>query len=448
MSDGESFLNMGLDVGLDVGLDMGLDVGLDAGLDVGLDMSMAQKWLSIVGIGEDGLPGLSPIARSLVHGAEVVAGGDRHLAMLPPDDRPRLIWTSPISASIEEILRRRGQSVCVLASGDPMCYGIGMTLTRRVPIAEITIIPAPSAFSLACARLGWSLTEVETLSLCGRSPNLLHPYLYSQAKLLILSEGKHTPAIVAKLLTQRGFGDSRITVLERLGGVHERQLTGTAATWAATWSVTWSEDNLADLNTIAVECASNIPSHLSLPRLPGLPDAAYHHDGQLTKREVRAVTLSALAPLPGELLWDVGAGCGSIAIEWMRSHPRCRAIAIEKSRTQYIADNAAALGTPNLQIVEGMAPIALQNLPAPDTIFIGGGVTNLGLLEACWNALRSGGKLVANVVTLEGERILFEWHEKLGGEFIRIGIQRAEPVGKFLGWRSLATVTQWTVMKP
>ena len=431
MSDGEFFLNMGLSMGLDVGLEMG----------------MAQKWLSIVGIGEDGLPGLSPIARSLIRDAEVVVGGDRHLAMLLPDDRPRLLWTSPLGTSIEEILRRRGQSVCVLASGDPMCYGIGVTLTRRVLIAEITIIPAPSAFSLACARLGWSLAEVETLSLCGRSPDLLHPYLYSQAKLLILSEGKHTPAIVTKLLTQRGFGDSRITVLERLGGVHERQLTGTAATWAATWAA-GTEANLADLNTIAVECVSNIPSHLSLSRLPGLPDAAYHHDGQLTKREVRAVTLAALAPLPGELLWDVGAGCGSIAIEWMRSHPRCRAIAIEKSRTQYIADNAAALGTPNLQIVGGTAPIALQNLPTPDTIFIGGGVTHLGLLEACWNALRSGGKLVANVVTLEGERVLFEWHEKLGGEFIRIGIQRAEPVGKFLGWRSLATVTQWRVMKP
>ncbi|MBW4659231.1 MAG: precorrin-6y C5,15-methyltransferase (decarboxylating) subunit CbiE [Drouetiella hepatica Uher 2000/2452] len=397
---------------------------------------MAQKWLSIVGIGEDGLPGLSPIARSLVDGAEILVGGDRHLAMLPDDDRHRLIWAVPISRSVDEIVRQRGQPVCVLASGDPMCYGIGVTLTRQVPIAEITIIPAPSAFSLACARLGWSRSEIETLSLCSRPLALLSTYLYPQAKLLILSEGKHTPAIVAEFLTQRGFGDSRTTVLERLGGAHERQITGIAATW--------TESNLADLNTIAVECISDS----ALSRLPGLPDAAYHHDGQITKREVRAVTLSALAPLPGELMWDVGAGCGSIAIEWMRSHPRCRAIAIEKSRTQYIADNAAALGTPNLQIVEGTAPNALQNLPIPDAIFIGGGITHPGLLETCWNALKPGGRLVANVVTLEGERTLFEWHEKQGGEFIRIGIQRAEPVGKFLGWRSLATVTQWTVMKP
>ncbi|HEY9629749.1 MAG TPA: precorrin-6y C5,15-methyltransferase (decarboxylating) subunit CbiE [Coleofasciculaceae cyanobacterium] len=405
---------------------------------------MTQKWLSIVGIGEDGLPGLSPIARSLVDGAEMLVGGDRHLAMLPPDDRPRLSWASPISSSVDEILRRRGQRICVLASGDPMCYGIGALLTRRVAIAEITIIPSVSAFSLACARLGWSLPEVETLSLCSRPPDLLRASLYASAKLLVLSEGRQTPAIVAEILTQQGLGDSRITVLERMGGVHERQITGIAATWVT------SDQDIADLNTLAIECvpSSTIPRTLLLARSPGLPDAAYHHDGQLTKREVRAVTLSALAPLPGELLWDVGAGCGSIGIEWMRSHPRCRAIAIEKSRTQYIADNAAALGTPTLQIIQGTAPIALQNLPAPDAIFIGGGITSEGLLEICWSALKPGGRLVANVVTLEGEQKLFAAHEKVGGNFIRIGIQRAEPVGKFLGWRSLAPVTQWTATKP
>jgi precorrin-6Y C5,15-methyltransferase (decarboxylating) len=181
--------------------------------------------------------------------------------------------------------------------------------------------------------------------------------------------------------------------------------------------------------------------------MPGLPDDAYHHDGQLTKREVRAVTLSTLAPLPGELLWDVGAGCGSISIEWMRSHPRCRAIAIEKSRTAWIADNAAALGVPNLQIIEGIAPASLKDLPQPDAIFIGGGATAEGLFELCWSKLKPGGRLVANVVTLEGEQRIFEWYQQVGGSFTRIGIQRAEPVGKFLGWRSLATVTQWSVIK-
>jgi precorrin-6B C5,15-methyltransferase / cobalt-precorrin-6B C5,C15-methyltransferase len=399
---------------------------------------MTQQWLSVVGIGEDGLSGLSPVARSLIDAADVLVGGERHLAMLPPDPRSRLKWASPITDSIQAILQYKGQNVCVLASGDPLCFGIGVTLLRHIPITQMTIIPAPSTFSLACARLGWSAQDIETLSLCSRPPALLNAYLYPNAKLLILSEGRHTPQVVADLLTQQGFGASAMTVLERLGGPHERLRSGIAETWA--------ETDLADLNAIAVHCIAN--SNLRpIFRMPGLPDDAYHHDGQLTKREVRAVTLSTLAPLPGELLWDVGAGCGSISIEWMRSHPRCRAIAIEKSRTAWIADNAAALGVPNLQIIEGIAPASLKDLPQPDAIFIGGGATAEGLFELCWSKLKPGGRLVANVVTLEGEQRIFEWYQQVGGSFTRIGIQRAEPVGKFLGWRSLATVTQWSVIK-
>ncbi|MDZ8049975.1 MAG: precorrin-6y C5,15-methyltransferase (decarboxylating) subunit CbiE [Aulosira sp. ZfuVER01] len=401
----------------------------------------SHKWLAIVGIGEDGLQGLSAIARSLIDRAEVIVGGDRHLAMLPTDDqRPRIAWTSPISASVAEIIQRRGQSVCVLASGDPMCYGIGVTLTKQIPISEITIIPAPSAFSLACARLGWSLTEVETLSLCGRPSSLIQSYIYPGARLLILSEGKDTPAIVAEILTQRGYGDSKITVLERMGSTHERIIEGKAATW--------NETDIAALNAIAVECLAD-PGVVSLPRTPGLPDNAYHHDGQLTKHEVRAITLATLAPTPGQLLWDVGAGCGSISIEWMRTHPRCRAIAIEQnsSRLRYIADNAAALGVPNLQIIQGKAPNALKDLPQPDAIFIGGGVTAAGLFDICWSALKPGGRLVANVVTIEGEQTLFKWYEQVGANFTRIAIQRAEPIGKFLGWRGMAPVTQWVAVK-
>lgn len=400
-----------------------------------------QKWLSIVGIGEDGLEGLSLVARLLVDQAEVVVGGERHLTMLPPEDeREKLLWTSPIENSVTQIIHRRGQAICVLASGDPMCYGIGVTLTRHLPVAEMTIVPAPSAFSLACARLGWSLTDVETLSLCGRDPALLNAVLYPTARILVLSADKSTPATVAKLLTQTGFGDSQITVLERMGGTHERIIKGIASTWTIT--------DLEDLNTIAIHthfADSITPS----PYLPGLPDTAYHHDGQLTKREVRAVTLSNLAPLPGQLLWDVGAGCGSIGIEWMRSDRRCRAIAIEQhpTRLQYIADNAAALGTPHLKIIAGKAPIALKELPEPDAIFIGGGVTTPELFETCWQALRSGGRLVANAVTVESEQKLFQWQYELGGELTRIAIQRAESVGKFLGWKAMAPVTQWAVVK-
>jgi precorrin-6Y C5,15-methyltransferase (decarboxylating) len=403
-----------------------------------------QKWLSVVGIGEDGLEGVSPVGRSLLSQATVIVGGERHLAMLPSDDlRKKILWTSPIADSVQQIIQHRGQSICVLASGDPMCYGIGVTLTRHIPIAEMTIIPAPSAFSLTCARLGWSLTDVETLSLCGRDPAILNAVLYPGARILILSADQTTPVTVAQLLTQQGYRESQITVLERMGGTDERIIEGIASTWTTT--------NLACLNTIAITCSGEWESSPTprSPRTPGLPDAAYYHDGQLTKREVRAVTLSALAPSPGQLLWDVGSGCGSIAIEWMRSDRRCRAIAIEQhpTRLQYIADNATALGVPHLKIIAGEAPNSLNELPEPDAIFVGGGLTTPDLLETCWRLLRPGGHLVANAVTIEGEQQLFQWQGTLGGTLTRIAIQRAEPVGKFLGWKAMTPVTQWVVVK-
>jgi precorrin-6B C5,15-methyltransferase / cobalt-precorrin-6B C5,C15-methyltransferase len=413
-----------------------------------------EKWLSVIGIGEDGLVGLSPIARALIDQAKLIVGGDRHLAMLPPagfrEKRTReyQTWTSPIGASVAEILRHRGQAVCVLASGDPLCYGIGTTLLRQIPIAEMTIVPAPSAFSLACARLGWSLTEVESLSLCGRDPAVLHAVLYPGARLLVLSESGNTPAIVAKLLTERGFGKSQMTVLERMGGTQERRVEGIASGWASSVQASRAETDLADLNTIAIFCIADAEAR-SLSRLAGLPDAAYHHDGQLTKQEVRAITLAALAPLPGQLLWDVGAGCGSIGIEWMRTHVRCHAIAIEQhsDRLSMIANNAIALGTPTLKLVAGEAPVALHALPTPDAIFVGGGLTTENLLESCWQALRSGGRLVANAVTVESEQQVLQWHRQIGGTLTRIAIQRAEPIGNFLGWKAMAPVTQWKVMK-
>ncbi len=400
-----------------------------------------EKWLYIVGISESGWADLSQSARGAIDRATILVGGNRHLNMLDPlDRRERIVWTSPIADTIESILQYRGTPVCILASGDPLCYGIGVTLLRQLPISEMTIIPAPSTFSLICARLGWSLTDIETLSLCGRNPDLLTGILTPGAKLAILSAGADTPQIVANLLVKQGYGDSRITVLEHLGGDRERTISGIAKSW--------SNSDIAALNAIAIECI--ISSGIApLNRLPGLPESAYHHDGQLTKREVRAITLAALAPLPGELLWDVGAGCGSISIEWLRSHPRCQAIAIEQHshRLQFIADNMAALGTPHLQLVEGKAPTALQNLPTPDAIFIGGGVTTPGILDACWLSLRSGGRLVANAVTVDSELQLLQWHQQLGGELTRIAIQRTQPIGGFLGWKPLIPVTQLVVVK-
>lgn len=400
-----------------------------------------QKWLSIIGIGEDGLAGLSPIAVSCLNKAQIIFGGERHLSMLPPaDHREKIPWKSPFQTSITDIISRRGQAVCILASGDPLCYGVGATILKDIPISEITIIPAPSAFSLACSRLGWSLTEVETLSLCGRPVSLLQSYIYPGAKLLILSEGKHTPAHVAQMLINRGYGNSQVTVLEKMGNINENIITDIASNW--------QEKNIAALNTIAVECIAD-KGIVGLSKFPGLPDDIFHHDGQLTKREIRAVTLSSLAPNPGELLWDVGAGCGSISIEWMRSDRRSRAIAIEQNSTRlnYIADNAAALGTPNLQIIAGKSIEIVPTLPPPNAIFIGGGVTTPEILESCWHALLPGGRMVVNVVTLEGEQRLYQWYENVGGNFSRIAIQRAEPIGKFLGWKAMSPVTQWVGVK-
>jgi len=407
-------------------------------------MTNQNKWLSIVGIGEDGLNGLSLVARSLIDQAEILVGGERHLKMLPDHDpRLKIVWSSPLENSINTILNYRdhNKKVCVLASGDPLCYGIGVTLTARFPLREITIIPAPSSFSLACSRLGWSLTQVETLSLCGRDPALLHRFLYPNAQILILSADRRTPLKVAEILNQRGYGATKITILEHLGGDRERIIEGMAADW--------NTDDLADLNLIALNCVADRETVILNPHLPGLADQVYHHDGQLTKREIRAITLSTLAPLPHQLLWDVGAGCGSIAIEWMRSDRRCHAIAIEQhpQRLQYIADNAIALGTPNLEIIAGSAPSVLKNLPQPNTIFIGGGVTAPQMLETCWNALPQGGKLVVNAVTVESEQKLYQWQQEKGGNLTRIAIQRAEPVGKFLGWKALSPITQYLVLK-
>jgi precorrin-6B C5,15-methyltransferase / cobalt-precorrin-6B C5,C15-methyltransferase len=398
------------------------------------------KWLSIIGISEAGLTQLSQSARGFIDRASLIVGGKRHLAMLKNPHPNQMVWTSPIDNSIASILKYRGTPVCILASGDPLCYGIGDTLLRYISIEEMTIIPAPSTFSLACARLGWSLTEVETISLCGRSPDFLTAILAPNSKLLLLSAGADTPQIVADLLNRRGYGNSRMTVLEHLGGERERVISDIARSWART--------DVAALNAIAISCQIDADK-TPLNRLSGLPDSAYHHDGQLTKREVRAITLAALAPMPGELLWDVGAGCGSIGIEWLRSHPRCQAIAIEQHshRLQFIADNMSALGTPHLQLLQGKAPTILKDLPTPDAIFIGGGATVTGLLDTCWDRLRSGGRLVVNAVTIESELQLLQWHRQVGGELTRIAIQRTRSIGGFLGWNPLIPVTQLVVVR-
>lgn len=407
-----------------------------------MDSTSPYRWLSIVGLGEDGWDGLSPAARALVERAEWLIGGARHLSLVPAvAGQERQAWPSPLTDAFPELLARRGRRVCVLASGDPSWYGIGATLSRIVPASETTVVPAPSAFSLAAARLGWPVQDTACLTVHGRPLELVIPHLHPGARLLILSWDGTTPARLAALLAARGFGAARLTALEAMGGPRESRTEATAETWAA--------DRVADLNTLAVECVAS-PGARILPRAPGLPDDWFEHDGQITKREIRAVTLSFLAPRRGERLWDVGAGSGSIGIEWMLADPANRAVAVEHraERAARILSNAAAFGVPGLELARGKAPEALAGLAAPDAVFIGGGVTNGGVLDACWDALKPGGRLVANAVTLESEAVLFDAHARLGGDLSQVAVSRAAPVGGFRGWRPLMPVTLWRAEKP
>jgi precorrin-6B C5,15-methyltransferase / cobalt-precorrin-6B C5,C15-methyltransferase len=397
-------------------------------------------WLSIVGIGEDGLASLKTEARAAIDRASMLVGGERHLAMIPDDGRERKTWTSPLMDLVHEIIARRGEKICILATGDPQHFGIGVTFTKRLPIEEVEIFPSPSAFSLAAARLGWDLSRTNCLTLHGRPLELLIPYLTHEAKIIALSDSGSTPNEVARLLCLRGYGQTELTVLEHMGGMDEKTTRFTAQDAGPM--------QFRDFNTVALKCASD-PNAPQVSHLPGLPDSVFAHDGQLTKQEIRSVTLAALMPLPDQLLWDVGAGCGSIGIEWMRCHPNNRAIAIEshKERLGFIEKNILELGVPGLIIVPENAPDALHNLPAPDAIFIGGGLSAEGLFETCWTSLNPGGRLVANAVTIEGETILFNQHNLYGGSLTRIDISRAEKIGKFTSWKPFRQVTQYRLIK-
>jgi precorrin-6Y C5,15-methyltransferase (decarboxylating) len=397
-------------------------------------------WLTVVGIGEDGFKGLGKNARHALLRASRIVGGQRQLDLLPACIRgERQLWPSPFS--LDPLLALRGEPVCVLASGDPMFFGVGASLARQVPNDEMLILPAPSSCSLAAARMGWPLQEVVTLSVVARPIAALNAQLFSGVRLLVLSNDGQSPAAIAALLRERGFGPSRLSVLEHLGGAAERRIDGVANDWNA--------PSVADLNLIAIECIAE-PNTPCLSRLAGLPDSAFKHDGQLTKRDVRAITLARLAPVPGELLWDVGAGSGSIGIEWMRAHPGCRALAVEadEGRQQLIEHNRDALGVPGLQLIRGSAPLALAGLERPDAIFIGGGVTREGVLDTCWAQLKPGGRLIANAVTLQSEVTLMAWRERHGGELTRIHVAQAQPLGEFDTWRQALPITLLDVTKP
>jgi len=390
------------------------------------------RWLTIIGVGEDGA--LSSTARALIDEASTVFGGARHLALVGPTKGAQRPWPSPFSIGVAEVFARRGAPTVVLASGDPFFFGVGATLAEKIAREEIFCLPAPSTFALVAARLAWSQQDCALLSLHGRAFERVTPHLQPGRKLIALSWDETTPARLATHLAERGFGRSAVHVLENLGGPREQVRSAMATDFTL--------QDISPLNAVAVELMAD-PDARVIPLTPGLPDEWFEHDGQLTKRDVRAVTLSALAPRKGERLWDIGAGAGSIAIEWMLADPANRAVAIERkeARAARIARNAAALGVPDLEILRGAAPAALQGLARPDAIFIGGGGRDT--LEAAWAALPSGGRIVVNAVTIETQALLFDAFATRGGDLVQVQIARARAIGRFHGLDPAMGVLQW-----
>ncbi|HVK30769.1 MAG TPA: precorrin-6y C5,15-methyltransferase (decarboxylating) subunit CbiE [Nocardioides sp.] len=392
---------------------------------------MGDPRITVVGIGADGH--LPPAAADLVAGAEVLLGGERHLALVAPaEGQERRAWPRPLSSLATFLGEYDGRRVVALASGDPLVSGIGTTLIRLLGADAVDVVPAVSSVALARARMGWSAEESTVVTLVGRDPAALRRELVAGARIIVLSSDEATPAVVATLIEQAGFGASTIHVLGDLGGASETRDTFPCP--------------VPRLHVLAIEVTGSGPASWA----PGLPDDAFEHDGQLTKRDVRASALSRLAPAPGELLWDVGAGAGSVGIEWLRAHPRTDAVAVEADpeRAARIHRNAEVLGVPRLRVVEGKAPDALADLPQPNAVFVGGGATAPGLLDLCRERLAPGGRLVAHGVTLETEQLLVAALHTHGGELTRLSVEHVTPLGgRFTGWTPARAVTQWAWTK-
>jgi precorrin-6Y C5,15-methyltransferase (decarboxylating) len=406
--------------------------------------------ITVIGIGEDGYDGLSPLARKIIENAAIIFGGTRHIAMLPGSNTAtQNKWITPFEANLPLIEDCLDRNPVVLASGDPMYFGVGNTLIKYFGHEPIYAIPAPSSISLAASRLGWPLAECDVITLHGRDPETLRAHLRPHGKLIALSADGSTPALVAVMLCEAGFDQSRMSVCERLGSPEERITTQTARTWQSTATSMPDVKSVDPLNLIMIDLEAGTKARL-LPTGPGLPDDAFIHDGMITKSEIRAQTLSSLAPFTGGVLWDLGAGCGSVSIEWMRMRGKAVAIERDAERCAMIKKNALRLGVPGLVIEQTTIEDALafaDRLPRPDAIFIGGGITSQGLLDACWKLLPSHGRLVANTVTLEGEEQLLRFYNENGGTLSRLSVSRLVPRGNFKGWSTLAPVTHYLGVK-
>jgi precorrin-6Y C5,15-methyltransferase (decarboxylating) len=408
-------------------------------------MSTPAKWLHIVGIGDDGLASLAPATLSIVQSADVIIGADRHHELtknLDGKDRAeRLSWPSPFDALIKTLETLRGKQVVVLATGDPLWHSVGVTIAKHFDMSDLLFHPQLSAFQLASARMGWNLANTETLTVHGRPAEKVLPFFAPDQKLILLTADGQAPVEIAALLTAQGYSRSKLTVLAHMGGAGEARFEGVALDWSHR-----SDMTVPDFHALAVECIADDGAVL-LPRT-GLPDAAFVSDGTMTKRDIRAVTLAKLNPMRGALLWDVGCGSGTVAIEWMRAAKDTRAIGIERraDRRAMAAENALALGAPQLKLIDADLPKGMTDLPAPDAVFIGGGLSH-ETFQTAWSVLKPHGRLVINTVTLEGETILFDLHKVQGGDLVKIAVTQALPVGSLTAWRPSMPVTQLSLTK-
>ena len=393
--------------------------------------------IDVVGVSARGWPDIPTPLQTLIKRAEVVLGSPRHLKLVPAfAGQQREVWPSPLREGLTELVARfPDRRIVALASGDPLVSGIGSTLVEILGVSRVRIHTAPSSVALARARMGWADDSVEVIRLRGDDVDLVRRAIFPARRLIILSRDSDSPAEIAAVLTQSGFGESRVTVLGDLDSDVESRVDSLARDRHAAAPA---------LNVVCVDCVG--PGFGSLA--PGLPDQAFDHDGQLTKRDVRASALAHLMPRPGQLLWDIGAGAGSIAIEWLRCHPSCRAVAVEQQieRAKRIQANARALGVPGLSVVNAEAEDILDDLPRPDAVFIGGGST-WEMISRCWEALAGGGRMVVHSVTQETEMIMAHCRREHGGELTRISVEHLEPIGRYTGWQPARPVVQWSAIK-
>jgi precorrin-6Y C5,15-methyltransferase (decarboxylating) len=393
---------------------------------------MADPWLTIIGIGEDGLAGLSDASRKALSNAETVFGGERHLALADVGSRGRA-WPVPFDADI--VLSCRGRPTAVLASGDPFWHGAGAGLAEKLAAGEWIAYSAPSTFSLAAARLGWRLESVVCLGLHAAPVERLVPHLAQGARIICLVRDGKAAGDLAKWLSDHGWGASALWTLAALGGPREAIAEHCAASFAG--------DLPGNLVAVAFE-ARGAPG---IPRSSGLADDLFVHDGQITKRPVRALALSALAPRPGERLWDIGAGSGSISVEWALCGGAAVAVEVREDRAANIRNNAASFGLEHrITVIMGKAPEALAALEAPDAVFIGGGLDG-AMFDAVWSYVAPGARLVAHAVTLETEALLGELHLRHGGEMMRVEIAHAGPLGRYRSWEAARPVLQWSAVR-